>query len=99
MSIYLAYGYTRSAIGIKLGRPSRTPVTLKLAALGFLTLAVGLFTVPHDIGFQGVFDAAFTAGSPQHGRAIAGVLLIAFGLAVGILGVVTGATTEQTSSD
>ena len=67
LSIYLAYGYTRSAIGIKLGRPSRTPPVLKLAALGFFAMAVGLFTVPHDIGFGGVFDAAFSASAPQHG--------------------------------
>ncbi|MGI9164799.1 MAG: amino acid permease [Pyrinomonadaceae bacterium] len=99
LSIYLAYGYTRSAIGIKLGRPSRTPVPLKLAALGFFALAVGLFTVPHDIGLRGVADAAFTASDPQHVRALVGVLLILGGFALGVIGSVMVATTSQTTNN
>jgi hypothetical protein len=80
---------------MKLGRPSRTPPILKLAALGFFALAVGLFTVPHHIGFYGVFDAAFTAGDPNHGRALIGVLLIFAGLVLGTIGSVMVATTAQ----
>lgn len=99
LSIYLAYGYTRSAIGMKLGRPSRTPLTLKVAALGFLLLAVGLFTVPHHIGFKGVFDAAFDSDSPHYGRALAGVLLIFVGLVLGAVGSVTVATTSQPTNN
>ena len=95
LSIYLAYGYTRSAIGIRLGRPSRTPAVLKLAALGFFAMAIGLFTVPHDIGFRGVFDAAFSSSAPQHGRALAGVLLILIGLLLGAVGSVMVAATSQ----
>lgn len=87
LSIYLAYGYTRSAIGMKLGRPSTTPFPLKLSALGFFLLAVGLFTVPHDIGFTGVVDAAFTAGSDHHTRALVGVIFIVAGLLLGVLGI------------
>jgi hypothetical protein len=90
ISIYLAYGYTRSAIGMKLGRPRRTPMALKVSALGFLILAVGLFTVPHDIGFRGVFAAAFTSGVEHHGRALAGVALIVIGLLLGIAGSILG---------
>jgi APA family basic amino acid/polyamine antiporter len=97
LSIYLAYGYTRSAIGIKLGRPSHTPLTLKVAGLGFFLLAIGLFTVPHDIGFKGVFDAAFSADSPHRGRALAGVLLTLGGLILGVAGSVMVATTPQTT--
>lgn len=95
LSIYLAYGYTRSAIGIRLGRPGTTPAVLKLAALGFLALAVGLFTVPHHIGFLGVFEAAFASGDPNHGRALAGVLLIFVGLLLGAVGSIMVATTTQ----
>lgn len=95
LSIYLAYGYTRSAIGMRMGRPSTTPAILKLAALGFLTLAVGLFTVPHDIGFSGVFEAAVNADNPHHGRALAGVILILVGLVLGAAGSVMVATTSQ----
>ena len=95
LSLYLAYGYTRSAIGIRLGRPSRTPPVLKLAALGFFAMAIGLFTVPHDIGLGGVFDAAFSSSAPQHGRALAGVLLIFIGLLFGGVGSVMVAATSQ----
>jgi basic amino acid/polyamine antiporter, APA family len=93
LSIYLAYGYTRSAIGIRLGRPSRTPIVLKIAALGFLVLAVGLFTVPHDIGVKGVLEAATTSEHPQHVRTLIGLLLIFLGLVLGIVGSVLVAKT------
>jgi hypothetical protein len=95
LSIYLAYGYTRSKIGQKLGRPSRTPAILKLAALGFLLLAFGLFIVPHHIGFGGVFSAALTSG-PNHARSLLGVLLILAGLILGVVGSVRVATTPTT---
>lgn len=95
LSIYFAYGYTRSAIGMKMGRPSRTPLPLKAAALGFFALAVGLFTVPHDIGFLGVFEAASTAGNENHSRALLGVLFIVVGLLLGIIGLVKGRSSGQ----
>jgi basic amino acid/polyamine antiporter, APA family len=87
LAIYLAYGYTRSAIGMKLGRPSTTPLLLKLAALGFLLLAVGLFTVPHDIGFTGVFSAALTSGTEHHTRSLIGIVFIVVGILLGALGI------------
>lgn len=95
LSVYLAYGYTRSAIGIKLGRPSRTPIALKIAALGFCSLAVGLFTVPHHIGFKGVFDAAAASGVDYHVRSLAGVLLIGIGLVLGITGMIMAKATGE----
>jgi APA family basic amino acid/polyamine antiporter len=95
LSIYLAYGYTRSAIGMKLGRPTHTPVALKIAALGFFLMSVGLFTVPHDIGLSGVFDAAFSSASEQHARALLGIILITTGLLLGVLGSIMVATTRQ----
>ena len=94
LSIYLAYGYTRSAIGAKLGRPSQTPVALKIAALGFFLTSVGLFTVPHDVGVGGVFEAAFSATVDQHIRALIGLGLIAGGLLLGVLGSVMVAATR-----
>jgi basic amino acid/polyamine antiporter, APA family len=99
LSIYLAYGYTRSAIGMKLGRPQLTPVPLKIAALGFLALAVGLFTVPHHIGFTGVFDAALTAGNPDHTRSLIGVPLVVVGLVLGVLGLVVAAGSKEVPVD
>ncbi len=99
LSIYLAYGYTRSAIGIKIGRPSRTPLPLKLAALGFFALSVGLFTVPHDIGFGGVFQAALTTGDEHHSRALFGVSFIVVGLVLGIAGVVMASARSPSDTE
>lgn len=100
MSIYLAYGYTRSAIGIRIGRPSRTPTILKVAALGFLLLAIGLFTVPHHIGFGGVFSAAFSSEAEGHMRSLLGVSLIVAGILLGSVGIVRVAgTSDQAKSE
>ena len=86
LSVYLAYGYTRSAIGIRMGRPETTPLSLKIAALGFFALAIGLFTVPHHIGFAPVFQAATNSADENHSRALFGVLFIVIGLVLGIVG-------------
>ncbi|HKR12606.1 MAG TPA: amino acid permease [Pyrinomonadaceae bacterium] len=88
LSVYLAYGYTRSAIGMKMGRPERTPLPLKIAALGFFALAVGLFTVPHHIGFLPVFQSAANSGAELHNRSLFGVSFIVIGLLLGIVGMV-----------
>jgi basic amino acid/polyamine antiporter, APA family len=45
LSVYFSYGYSRSGIGQQLGRPFPTPLGMKLAGLGFLLLAIGLFIV------------------------------------------------------
>jgi APA family basic amino acid/polyamine antiporter len=95
LAVYLAYGYTRSAIGIKLGRPKLTPGALKIAALGFFALAIGLFTVPHHIGFKGVFDAALTSGVENHMRSLIGVVLIGGGLLLGIVGLAMAASSSE----
>lgn len=86
LAIYLSYGYTRSAIGQKIGRPARTPLSLKFSALGFLTVAIGLFIIPHDTGISQLFEEATTSGAEDHGRALAGLLCISIGLVCGILG-------------
>jgi APA family basic amino acid/polyamine antiporter len=92
LAIYLSYGYTRSAIGQKIGRPSRTPAILKLSALGFLLVAIGLFIIPHDTGISQLFDEATTGGAEDHGRALAGLLLISIGLIMGIAGLLIKTT-------
>ena len=85
LAIYLAYGYTRSAVGMKLGRPALTPRTLKLAAIGFLLVAVGLFIIPHDLPLVDVLRAATTHDADRHGLSFTGVALIVVGLIVGIV--------------
>ena len=89
-AIYVSYGYTRSSVGQKLGRPSRTPLLLKVAGLGFLVVAAGLFTIPHDLGPVALLDAATHAGADRHDRAVYGLLMILVGLAVGVAGTVLG---------
>ena len=73
LAIYASYGFSRSVVGRGHGRPSRTPVLLKVAALGFLTLAVGLFVVPHHTETHPLQDR----------RVLAGLGLIVAGLAIG----------------
>ena len=99
IAVYLAYGYTRSAIGQEVGRPRRTPLMLKVAALGFVMLAVGLFTVPHALGLAGSINAALTGGAEQHTRSLIGYLLIVAGLLIGIVGVIQGAKETATRDE
>jgi APA family basic amino acid/polyamine antiporter len=95
LSIYLAYGYTRSAIGIRLGRPKQTPLVLKLAALGFFLMSIGLFVVPHDIGLSGVIQSVFSSSAEQHSRAMLGVGLIFIGLLLGVVGSIMVASSKS----
>ncbi len=80
MSVYLGYGYSHSAIGRQLGRPPRTPAFLKLAAVGMLSIAAGLFIMPHDQGIGEVARAALDSSSLFHARALWGVFLMTAGL-------------------
>ncbi|MCA1632958.1 MAG: hypothetical protein LC802_04350 [Acidobacteria bacterium] len=92
LAIYLAYGYTRSSVGQQLGRPARTPLTLKVAAFGFLLVAIGLFAIPHDLGPAELLDTASNSGAERHGRALYGLVLIAVGLVVGLAGSFVGSS-------
>ena len=90
LAIYFSYGYTRSGVGRALGRPERTPPMLKVAALGFLLLAVGLFAIPHDLGPGELVSTASDSGAERHGRALYGLILIGVGLVLGVAGWATG---------
>ncbi len=92
LSIYTSYGYTHSSIGMKIGRPLRAPFPLKLASLGFLSTAIGLFTIPHDAGPRTLLHEAMTATSEDHNRALIGLVLIALGLLLGIAGSILGSS-------
>jgi APA family basic amino acid/polyamine antiporter len=85
-AIYSAYGYSRSRIGQNMGRPSRTSGPLKVASLGFLLTAVGLFTIPHDAGLGRLLAEAGDAASGDHARALFGLALIGVGLVLGTIG-------------
>jgi APA family basic amino acid/polyamine antiporter len=100
LSIYLSYGYTRSALGALSGRPTRTPLILKISALGFFVAAIGLFVVPHDIGLGGIYDAALSGDTKEHGRALTGAILTVVGLLVGIgAGVVSIMSSEPVGDE
>jgi len=86
LSIYPSYGYTRSTIGRAHGRPERTPLPLKLASVGFLATAVGLFSIPHDAGLGTLFQQAADASVAEHGRSLFGLSLIGIGLVFGVAG-------------
>ncbi len=85
-SVYTAYGYSRSRIGRRDGRPARTPPALKLASLGFIAMAAGMLAIPHDGGLGHMFDVLADASAAGHGRTLAGLLLVVGGLAVAGLG-------------
>jgi APA family basic amino acid/polyamine antiporter len=90
LAVYLSYGYTRSAVGQKLGRPSRTPTGLKLAAVCFILVAVGLFVIPHDVAPRELFAEAFNSSAEKHNQTLYGLLIIIGGLVGGALGIALG---------
>ena len=90
LSVYFSYGYTRSAVGQKLGRPARTPVGLKLAAVCFILVAVGLFVIPHDVAPRELFAKAFDATAEKHDQTLYGLLIIILGLVGAALGIALG---------
>jgi basic amino acid/polyamine antiporter, APA family len=92
LSIYLAYGYSRSSVGQKAGRSPHTPLLLKVAAVGFLLVAVGLFYIPHDATFAQLVDKLTGADPEQHGRTLTGFLILLVGLVIGVGGAALGTT-------
>jgi basic amino acid/polyamine antiporter, APA family len=99
LSIYLAYGYTRSAVGMKIGRPARAPVSLKIASLGFLLVAAGLFTIPHNLKFVEIVNAAFSHGGEKHVQSFIGIFLIAIGIVLGVAGAIAASTNGPSSDE
>jgi APA family basic amino acid/polyamine antiporter len=97
-SIYSAYGYSRSLIGRRMGRPERASGPLKLASLGFLLTAAGLFTIPHHAGLGELLAEAADAASADHTRALIGLSLIAVGLVLGMVGVALERGAQQRSA-
>jgi APA family basic amino acid/polyamine antiporter len=93
LSVYSAYGYSRSGLGQAHGRPSRTPGWLKLASVGFLLAAVGLFTIPHDFGLMRT--ETLIPKAQGHDRALIGLCLIVVGYAAGILGAFRGTRSRR----
>jgi APA family basic amino acid/polyamine antiporter len=85
-AIYSAYGYGRSVVGRAAGRPAGTPLPMRVAAAGFLAVAIGLFVIPHDLGPVELAAVVTDAASPVHARAMGGALAIAAGTITVIAG-------------
>jgi APA family basic amino acid/polyamine antiporter len=80
MAIYASYGYSRSVLGRESGeRPPGTSPALRIAALGFLLAAIGLFVIPHDASLPVLLATAGDATAEHHGRAQWGLALIVGG--------------------
>jgi APA family basic amino acid/polyamine antiporter len=95
LAVYMSYGYTRSAVGQKMGRPKLTPAGLKLAAVCFILVAVGLFVIPHDVAPRELFSEAFDASAEQHNQTLYGLLIIIGGLVGAALGIVLGTSKQK----
>ncbi len=87
MSIYTSYGYVHSKTARGYGRPEVVTVNLKVAAVGFLMAAIGLYTIPHDASVPQLISLTLRAEDPLHVRAMIGFLLILVGAALATSGV------------
>ena len=95
LAVYFSYGYTRSGVGQKMGRPTRTPVGLKLAAICFLLVAVGLFVIPHDVAPRELFSEAFNSTADKHNQTLYGLLIIIGGLIGALVGIALGSSNVE----
>lgn len=86
LAAYSGYGYSGSLLGRRTGRPARTPWRMAIASLGFVTAAVGLFTLPHDLS-PVAFVQQFAGSDAPTLRARTGVFLVAVGSAAALTGV------------
>lgn len=87
LSVYLSYGYARSVLGRKVGRPTITPGWLMLIGLGSLLIAVGILAVPHHSTLNELFGAVSARDGRTTlavGNIVVGVLLAMIGSAIGM---------------
>jgi APA family basic amino acid/polyamine antiporter len=95
LAVYLSYGYTRSAVGQKMGRPVRTPIGLKFAAVCWVLVAVGLFVIPHDVAPRELFAEAFSSAAEKHNQTLYGLLIIVGGLVGAFVGITLGSKKHE----
>ncbi|MFZ0063705.1 MAG: amino acid permease [Pyrinomonadaceae bacterium] len=96
MSIYLSYGYVRSTVGQNIGRPFPTPLGLKVAAVGFLLLAIGLFIIPHSSTTAELYEKMMT-GVAEGKRTIVAFTSIGIGALLAVAGLLFGSGHTATS--
>ncbi len=91
LSVYFSYGYARSELGRKFGRPGTTPGWLSLLAFGSFLVAAGLLTVPHDSNMSELYAKMMT-GMAEGKRTIIAFSCIGLGLVFAIIGLIVGAS-------
>src|SRR6185436_10057516 len=99
LAIYFSYGYTRSGVGQKMGRPTVTSLGLKFAAVCFVLVAVGLFVIPHDVAPRELLSEAFDATAEKHTQTLYGLLIIIGGLLGAAVGIALGTAKNETSEE
>jgi APA family basic amino acid/polyamine antiporter len=99
LGVYFSYGYTRSGVGQKLGRPAQTPLGLKFAGVCCVLVAVGLFVIPHDVAPRELFSEAFNSSAENHGQTLYGLLIIIGGILGAAIGVKVGTSGSKASEE
>ncbi len=91
LAVYASYGYVHSEIGKAAGRPRRASPSLIGSSIGFVTAAVGLWVVPHDLG-PSAFRRVLVEGvaGMEQWRVAMGSPMVVAGLAVGVVGLLKG---------
>src|SRR5882762_8536059 len=89
LSVYLTYGYARSELGGKYGRPQKTTPALRLMGAGSLLIAVGILTVPHSSSPSELY-AKVMSGMGEGKRTIIAVGSIGIGLVCMLIGLLAG---------
>src|SRR4030095_1827839 len=87
LSVYLSYGYVRSELGQKSGRPTKTETWLSLLGIGSFLIAVGLLAIPHGASLSELSAELTTAGSK---RSIFAFICIGLGVAFAVVGLILG---------
>ena len=88
LSVYLSYGYSRSELGRKAGRPAKTESWLFFLALASFLIAIGLLAIPHGSFSQ--LSEELTAGLANSPRTVFAFGSIGIGIVLAIVGVVMG---------
>jgi APA family basic amino acid/polyamine antiporter len=91
LAIYFGYGYSHSVLGRSLGRSPRTSWTARLVSIGFLAQALGLYTVPHDLGLAELIALIGDPALERAQTALVGATAILGGSALAIVGLVVEA--------
>jgi APA family basic amino acid/polyamine antiporter len=99
LAVYFSYGYTRSGVGQRMGRPTKTPMGLKFAALCFILVAIGLFVIPHDVAPRELLTEAFDSSAEKHNQTLYGLLIIIGGLVGALVGIKLGSSSTAESNE